>query len=89
MAHIVILGAGYAGLGTARKLAKIAPSDTKIDLIDRNVQHVESIKLYQVAAGTAQPDDISFDIQSVLPANVNFIQATVKKVDYENKNRDS
>lgn len=85
MAHIVILGAGYAGLGTARKLAKIAPSDTKIDLIDRNVQHVESIKLYQVAAGTAQPDEISFDIQSVLPANVNFIQATVTKVDYENK----
>ncbi|MBA1433774.1 NAD(P)/FAD-dependent oxidoreductase [Bombilactobacillus bombi] len=85
MAHIVILGAGYAGLGTARKLAKIAPEGTTIDLIDRNTKHVESIQLYRVAAGTAQADDISFDISAVIPDNVNFIQATVKKVDYENK----
>ncbi|MCO6541876.1 MAG: NAD(P)/FAD-dependent oxidoreductase [Lactobacillus sp.] len=85
MAHIVILGAGYAGLGTARKLAKIAPEGTTIDLIDRNTKHVESIQLYRVAAGTAQADDISLDIASVIPDNVNFIQATVSKVDYENK----
>lgn len=85
MAHIVILGAGYAGLGTARKLAKIAPADTQIDLIDRNTKHVESIELYQVAAGTANADKISFDIRGVLPDNVNFIQANVSKVDYENK----
>ncbi|UQS82137.1 NAD(P)/FAD-dependent oxidoreductase [Bombilactobacillus folatiphilus] len=85
MAHIVILGAGYAGLGTARKLAKIAPADTKIDLIDRNTKHVESIELYQVAAGSADADKISFDIRGVLPNNVNFIQANVSKIDYENK----
>ncbi|UQS82970.1 NAD(P)/FAD-dependent oxidoreductase [Bombilactobacillus thymidiniphilus] len=85
MAHIVILGAGYAGLGAARKLAKIAPAGTQIDLIDRNTKHVESIELYQVAAGTAKADEISFDIRSVLPDNVNFIQADVSKLDYENK----
>lgn len=85
MAHIVILGAGYGGLGIARKLAKLAPEGTVIDLIDRNKKHVESIQLYRVAAGTAQPDDISFDIQAVIPESVHFIQANVKKVDYENK----
>ncbi|NVY96624.1 NAD(P)/FAD-dependent oxidoreductase [Lactobacillus sp. DCY120] len=88
MAHIIILGAGYAGLAAARKLAKLAPQDTQIDLIDRNTKHVESIELYQVAAGTAQPDDISFDIRAVIPDRVNFIQANVTKINSEAKTVD-
>lgn len=85
MAHIVILGAGYGGLATARKLAKITPNGTKIDLINKSEKHVEQIRLYEVAAGTASPDQISYDITSVIPDNVNFIQATVSKVDYDHK----
>ncbi|MCA2000998.1 MAG: FAD-dependent oxidoreductase, partial [Chloroflexi bacterium] len=44
--HIVILGAGFAGLEAARRLAR-AP--VRITLIDRNNHHLFQPLLYQVA----------------------------------------
>lgn len=85
MAHILILGAGYGGLKAARDLAKTTPADTQIDLVDKNVLHVEKTALHMVAAGTARPESVSFDIRDVIPSNVNFIQATVSEFDLDNK----
>lgn len=86
MAHILILGAGYAGIRTAKRLAKLAPSDTQIDLVDKNPIHVEKMSLHEIAAGTSSVDSMSFNIKSAIDTNkVNFIQATVTKVDKDNK----
>jgi len=85
MAHILVLGAGYGGLRAARDLAKNTPSGTQIDLIDKNDKHVEKTALHTIAAGTNRPDAVSFEIRSVLPSNVNFIKATVSKLDLDNK----
>ena len=86
MAHIVILGAGYGGIRAARKLSKLAPSDTRIDLIDQNSYHVEKTGLHQVATGTAAADSISYDIETNISDKINFIRATVKKIDFDKKN---
>jgi NADH dehydrogenase, FAD-containing subunit len=85
MAHILVLGAGYGGLKAARDLAKTTPSDTQIDLVDKNYNHVEKTALHMIAAGTSRADAIRFDIRSVIPSNVNFIKATVDKLDLDNK----
>ncbi len=85
MAHILVLGAGYGGLTAARDLAKSTPAGTQIDLVDKNVLHVEKTGLHMIAAGTTRADAVTFDIHSVLPSNVNFIQACVKDLDLDNK----
>lgn len=85
MAHILVLGAGYGGLTAARDLAKTTPAGTQIDLVDKNALHVEKTGLHMIAAGTTRADAVSFDIRSVLPSSVNFIQATVKNLDLDNK----
>ncbi|WP_125588480.1 NAD(P)/FAD-dependent oxidoreductase [Companilactobacillus jidongensis] len=85
MAHILVLGAGYGGLTAARDLAKSTPAGTQIDLVDKNALHVEKTGLHMIAAGTTRADAVSFDIRSVLPSSVNFIQATVKNLDLDNK----
>lgn len=85
MAHILVLGAGYGGLKAARDLAKSTPAGTQIDLIDKNERHVEKTALHTIAAGTNRAESVSFDVRSVLPSNVNFIKATVSKLDLDNK----
>ncbi|WP_099974069.1 NAD(P)/FAD-dependent oxidoreductase [Lactobacillus terrae] len=85
MAHILILGAGYGGLRTARELAKHASSDTQIDLVNDSELHVEKTGLHTIAAGTRKADAISFKITDVIPSKVNFIKATVSNIDVDNK----
>lgn len=45
--HVVILGAGYAGLKTLRELQKGA-KDVEITLVDRNNYHYEATDLHEV-----------------------------------------
>lgn len=50
--HIVIIGAGYAGLSCALRLARTAPRSTEITLINAGAQFVERIRLHEQTAGT-------------------------------------
>ncbi|GEM30037.1 NADH dehydrogenase [Nocardia neocaledoniensis NBRC 108232] len=47
--RIVVLGAGYAGLSAARRLAKAR--DTTITVVDTRAEFVERVRLHQAAAG--------------------------------------
>ncbi|MGR3742514.1 NAD(P)/FAD-dependent oxidoreductase [Companilactobacillus sp. DQM5] len=86
MARILILGAGYAGIRTAKMLAKSAPTDTQIDLVDKNDIHVEKMSLHEIAAGTASVDSMSFPIKDAIDnQKINFIQATVSRIDKDSK----
>lgn len=85
MTQVLILGAGYAGMRTAKILAKKAPSDINITLIDKETYHTEKTNLHEVAAGTISPDRISYDIREVLPERINFLNAEVVKIDVEHK----
>ena len=82
---IVILGAGYAGLKTAKQLQK-KNVNAEIILVNKNEYHYESTQLHEVAAGTESGSKISFNITDVIDSNkVTFIQDEVTLIKKEEK----
>ncbi len=78
--HVVIVGAGFAGLSAAIALRK-APVD--ITLIDRRNFHLFQPLLYQVATAGLTPSDIAWPVRSILRAqrNARVVLGTVTGVD--------
>ena len=62
--EVVIVGAGFAGLGCARELAK-HDEDVHVTLIDKHNYHQFLPLLYQVATYQLAPADVSADIQQL------------------------
>ena len=85
MADVVILGAGYAGIRAVKTLSKLAPKGTTLTVVDQNANHEERTQLHEVAACTVPATKITFNIQQVLPKDVQFIQSKVSKVDVSSK----
>ncbi|MBI3165939.1 MAG: FAD-dependent oxidoreductase, partial [Chloroflexi bacterium] len=67
--HIVIIGAGFAGLETARRLAK-APA--RITLIDKTNHHLFQPLLYQVAIAGLLPSQIAYPVRSIFRRQKNL-----------------
>jgi NADH dehydrogenase len=66
--RVVIVGAGFGGLSTAKALAR-APVD--ITLIDRQNYHLFQPLLYQVATASLSPGDIAWPIRRILRGQCN------------------
>ena len=64
--RIIIIGAGFAGLTLARKLAK---SNFQIILLDKNNYHQFQPLYYQVAMAGLEPSSISFPLRKVFQKN--------------------
>jgi len=58
--HVVIVGAGFAGLGCAKALAK---HDVRVTIVDQHNYHQFQPLLYQVATSQLAASDIAFDIR--------------------------
>ena len=82
--QVVIIGAGFAGMWAAKRLAK-APVD--VTLIDRNNYHSFFPLLYQVAAAELDPADIAYPIRTIFrrQRNLRFLQAQVDAIDLEKR----
>ena len=82
--HIVIIGAGFGGIRTARALAK---HEVKITLIDKYNYHLFQPLLYQVATAGLSVDDIAYPVRAIFreQKNVDFRLAEVSDVDFDNK----
>src|SRR5437588_2274249 len=80
--HVVIVGAGFAGLHAAQGLAE-AP--VRVTVIDRTNHHVFQPLLYQVATASLSPADISAPIRGVLGKqhNPEVLLAEVTGVDVQ------
>ncbi|MFB9527579.1 FAD-dependent oxidoreductase [Nonomuraea roseola] len=56
-ARIVVLGAGYAGLGAAKRVARrLQGADAQVTLVNASDRFVERVRLHQLAAGQPLPD---------------------------------
>ena len=66
--RVVIIGAGFAGLQTAKKLGR-APVD--ITIIDRHNYHCFQPLLYQVATAALSPADIAWPVRHILRSQEN------------------
>jgi len=67
-ARVVIIGAGFAGINAARRLAH-AP--VEVTVVDRKNHHTFQPLLYQVALAVLSPGDIAQPIRSILRDNRN------------------
>jgi NADH dehydrogenase len=79
--HVVIVGGGFAGLASARKLAK---SDAvRVTVIDKNNYHQFQPLLYQVATAELGTSDVATSLRQVLRGhpNVDVKMAEVMVVD--------
>lgn len=85
---IIILGGGYGGILTAKKLAKKFKKndDIEITLIDKNSYHTMLTELHEVAAGRVPEDSIRIDFKKVFARRkVKVVLDEIKKIDFENK----
>lgn len=89
MKNIIILGAGYAGILTAKKLAKRLGKnkDVKISIIDKNSYHTMLTELHEVAANRVDEESIRISLKKIFAGrNVDVILDNISKIDFENKN---
>ncbi len=82
--RIVIIGAGFAGLKLAMKLAN---KPFQVVLIDKNNYHQFQPLFYQVATSGLEPSAISFPLRKALQKipNVKFRMAELESIDHEGK----
>lgn len=86
--NIVIIGAGYAGVHAAKKLAKKYKKDDRvtITLIDRHSYHTMMTELHEVAAHRVEPNAIQYDLRKLFNrTKVKLVTDNVTKVDHEKK----
>src|SRR6266498_3157918 len=79
--HIVIVGGGFGGLDTAKRLAK---SPVRITLIDRYNYHLFQPLLYQVAIAGLVPSQIAYPLRTIFrhQKNLNFQMGEVTAIDF-------
>ena len=82
--RVVIAGAGFAGITTARGL-KHAPVD--VLLVDRNNYHLFTPLLYQVASALLDPGEVARPVRELIRplGNAEFRMAEVTGVDLERR----
>ncbi len=88
MKQIVVLGGGYGGVLTAKKLGKrLKKQDVRITLIDRNPYHTLLTELHEVAAGRTDEDAIKIDLKKVFAGfkNVDVVQDEVSNIDLDSR----
>src|SRR5262252_8174460 len=78
--HVVILGAGFGGIGALKKLRD---ASVRVTLIDKHDYHTFQPLLYQVATLELTPEQVGFPIRSLLHhhENVTFHQSVVTGID--------
>lgn len=82
MPHVVVVGAGFAGLSATQQLAK---EGFEVTLLDRHPYNTFQPLLYQVATGGLNAGDVTYSLRyfSARYENVHFRRCTVFGIDHE------
>ncbi|GAB3707997.1 NAD(P)/FAD-dependent oxidoreductase [Mariniluteicoccus flavus] len=83
--HVVVIGAGFAGLNAARALIK---DGYRVTLVDRHPYTTFQPLLYQVATGGLNPGDVTHSLRSLAArhrSRMRFRRASVTDIDTENR----
>lgn len=85
--NIVIVGAGFAGVGAARNLGKHFKKDESVNitLIDKNSFLTYMTELHEVAGGRVEPDAVKYDLQRIFHRlkNVHLVTDKVMDINHE------
>src|SRR5262245_13305976 len=81
---VVIVGAGFGGLQTAKALARVA---VDVTVIDRQNHHCFQPLLYQVATAALSPADVAWPIRHILrkQENATVLMAEVRSIDSDER----
>ncbi len=84
MPRVIIIGAGFGGLFTARHLAN---TDVDVLLIDKNNYHTFTPLIYQVATCGLEAEEVAYPVRKIFRnnPNVDFMLGEVTEVDAERK----
>jgi NADH:ubiquinone reductase (H+-translocating) len=84
---VVILGGGYAGIMTSKKLEKLLKNgEAHVTLINKHDYHYITTQLHKTGAGTARDSKIALPITSLIDQNkITFKKATVSSLDFDNQ----
>jgi len=79
--HVVIVGAGFAGLEAAKILGR--RDDVRVTVVDRRNHHLFQPLVYQVATAALDPSDVAAPIRGVLrrARNTEVVLAEVSSID--------
>ncbi|WP_375433587.1 NAD(P)/FAD-dependent oxidoreductase [uncultured Friedmanniella sp.] len=82
MPHVVVVGAGFAGLSATAELAK---EGFRVTLIDRHPYNTFQPLLYQVATGGLNAGDVTYSLRyfAARHAGVRFRRAGVSTIDHD------
>jgi NADH dehydrogenase len=86
MTRILLLGGGFAGIYTARRLEKLfaGRNDVEIILVSRDNFLLMTPLLFEVCSGTLEMSACSISIREFL-RKVRFVEATVDEIDLEHR----
>lgn len=80
MAHVLVLGGGFAGVTAAESLAKSLGPQHRITLVSRQRDFVFYPALVRLAFGQCGVEDISYDLRSaMLDRRIDFVEADVAR----------
>jgi len=79
--HVVILGAGFAGLELATCLSETAPDAVRVTLIDRNATWYFGFSKLEVMLGRQTADEVQLHYGAINKPGVEFRQETVLAID--------
>jgi NADH dehydrogenase len=84
--HVVVVGAGFAGLQAVKALAKTKPP-VRVTLLEQHNYHLFQPLLYQLATGLVQPADIAHPVRGIVRRyrRTSVRMATVSGVDLDAK----
>jgi len=82
--HVVIVGGGFGGIETAKRLAR---ADVRITLVDRHNYHLFQPLLYQVAIAGLIPSQIAYPIRTIFrrQSNLSFVMGEVREINLEGR----
>jgi len=86
--RIVLVGAGYGGILTAKKMEKKLKkhSDVEIVVIDKRPYHTMLTELHEVAANRVPEDAIRIDLKKIFAhRNINVVLDEITDIDFNDK----
>jgi len=79
--HVVIIGAGFAGLELAARLSESVADEVRVTLIDRNDSFHFGFSKLDVLLGRRAPTEVLLHYRDIVKEGVEFRQETVTAID--------
>lgn len=82
--HVVVIGAGFAGLAATRELAN---TNVRVTIVDQHNYHTFLPLLYQVATAGLEPADVAYPVRTIFghARNVTFRHGRVRSIDHDRR----